>query len=298
MATTQPTIDLAARQLQVELGPLEDYVPADVAGGVTTTGVYVGGQFGNDIVDLYNDTAPTIRDYIYWDYFHRKNTPEYDISRLCYDIARGAISMPAGRIKLLWSHSGAYFDLRKLRDRILKAFEDIEGNLAADKTAESIPSCPSCGSHYSGGADEPYAWNAASCEMVSAPDDAELDSGPWNCWPIPTEELCGAEPEDIRPWSRPAYWPFIPVGNESPCYHLPQRRLTEDCYFNDLGDYFARSEVSPSEWVDQMVTRRDGFRYLRAGTSYKEVCQELDETNLPDEEKYEISTRLPGINPA
>ena len=183
-----------------------------------------------------------------------------------------------------------------IRDEILKIFEGIEGNLAADKTAGSIPSCPSCGSHYSGGADEPYAWTPASCEMVSAPDDAELDSGPWNCWPIPTEELCEAEPDDIRPWFRPAYWPFIPMTYPEIGYHLPQRRLTEDCYFNDLGNYNQRSRCSPKDWMDMAVTRQDGFRYLSAGTTYNEVCRLLDETNLPNEEKYEISTRLPGLH--
>ena len=294
MAITKPTIELRAPRIRIKQGPLEGWNPSQKVFDqmLTTTGIYIGDLQGNEIADLYNDTAPTIRDYIYWDYFQNPMTPDYNVSRLCYDLVRGVISMPAGRVELLYT--GDY-------DPVLDAGDIVnEMEKLLDEVYKPSPNCcPMCGSAYSGGGDEPHSWTPATCEFTDSPEGAELDSGPWNCWDLPLNEFFeGEDRSECLPWSQPANWPIVPVGNELPGYHLPQRRLTHDFFFNNLGQFASRGSTHPDDWADRCMTRSNGLTYLTAGTTENQVRKALNKNHhLSKEEITKIMANLPGISP-
>ena len=288
---------LRVPRIRIKLGPLEGWNPTQQVFDqmLPTTGIYIGGLQGNEIADLYDETLPSTRDFIYWDYFQDPMTPDYNVSRLCLDLARGAISMPAGRIELLYSHDCDHGDAGDVVNEMEKILDDLYNR--------SPNCCPVCGSSYRGGADEPNSWSPATCEFICSPDGAELDSGPWNCWNLPLHEFFeGATvyntlPESL-PWSQPANWPIVPKGNEEAGYHLPQRRLTSDFFFNNLGQFASRHNTHRDEWADRVIFRGNGLTYLTTGTTEKEIRKLLHKNDhLSKEEITKILANLPGISP-
>ena len=57
---------LKVPRIRIKLGPLEGWNPTQKVFDqmLPTTGIYIGDLQGNEIVDLYNDTVPTTRDFI------------------------------------------------------------------------------------------------------------------------------------------------------------------------------------------------------------------------------------------
>ena len=284
---------LKVPRIRIKLGPLEGWNPTQKVFDqmLPTTGIYIGDLQGNEIVDLYNDTAPTTRDFIYWDYFQDPMTPDYNVSRLCYDLVRGAISMPAGRLELLYTGDYDHEDAGDVVNEMEKILDELYN--------PSPNCCPVCGSSYSGGVDEPNSWTPATCEFTCSPDGAELDSGPWNCWDLPLHEFFeGEDRSECLPWSPPANWPIVPKGNELPNYHLPQRRLTSDFFFNNLGQFASRGSTHPDDWADRCMTRANVLTYLTAGTTENQVREALDKNyHLSLGEISKILANLPGIPP-
>lgn len=283
---------LRVPRIRIKLGPLEGWNPTQQVFDqmLPTTGIYIGGLQGNEIADLYNDTTPSTRDFIYWDYFQDPMTPDYNVSRLCYDLVRGAISMPAGRLEILYSHDCDHEDAGDVVNEMEKILDDLYNR--------SPNRCPVCRSEYSQGAYEPV-----TCRFADFPDGAELDSGPWNCWSLPLHEFFeGATeyntlPESLH-WSQPTNWPIVPKGNEEPGYHLPQRRLTSDFFFNNLGQFASRHNTHRDEWADRVIFRGNGLTYLTTGTTEKEIRELLHKNDhLSKEEITKILANLPGISP-
>ena len=250
---------LRVPRIRIKLGPLEGWSPTQQVFDqmLPTTGIYLGDLQGNEIADLYNDTAPTTRDFIYWDYFQDPMTPDYNVGRLCYDLARGAISMPAGRIELLYTGD---YDHEDAGDVVNKMEELL------DEVYDPSPNC-------------------------------------FDSWALPLHEFFeGATEYDILPeslhWSQPANWPIVPTGNEEPGYHLPQRRLTHDFFFNNLGQFASRNTTHRDDWADRCMTRANGLTYLTAGTTENQVRELLKKNDhLSYEEITNILANLPGIPP-